>query len=226
MDGRQRRLLFLILSSLSVLLLAACTPAASLVEEPCPTPTNLPLEDEPSAAALPATLVTGIPVPAAPEAPLPEKPVTATPKALAAPEVTAAAPPVAAMTEDAPSEAAPVATVTQDAPPEPVPAVVTGPPPVIVSTTPGDTAGVTWDQDIRILFSTPMDRVATEQAISVTGIEYTVSWYRDDKLIRLVPIELLVEYQWYEVSIGAAAATVGGAPLGVDYSFAFWGEEP
>jgi hypothetical protein len=209
-DGRQRRLLYITLISLSALLLAACTPAP-LVEEPCPTPINLPLEDEP-AVALPEVVITDIPVPEAAEASLTEQPITAAPKTPVTPEATVAP--------------APVVTMTEDATPEAASTVITGPPPVIVSHTPIDTAGVEWSQDIRILFSVPMDRAATERAISVPGIDYTVSWYRDDKLIRLIPTELLIAFQWYEVNIGADAAAADGARLGTAYGFTFWGEEP
>lgn len=218
MDGRQRRLLYLILISLSALLLIACTPAAPLLEEVCPAPVNLPLEDEPSAAVLlvapvPEAVVTGTTLPETPQAPAPEKAITAAPKAPVPQETVAAAPTVTA-TEDPPLE---VATV-----------VVTRPPPVIVSHTPVSNGGVEWTQDIRILFSVPMDRAATERAITVTagGREYEISWYRDDKLIRLVPSENWIEFEWYEVNIGADAAAADGARLGTDFSFAFWGEEP
>ena len=217
-EGKYRRLFFLILVSLSAWLLAGCTPAAPLDLEPCPVPVNLPLEDEPTvalllpqkvvseadAAATPEAVVTEVTVIEPPPAPIPEKPVSATPKAAVMPSATVV-----------------------EAPIEVTAAVVTGPPPVIVSHTPINNSEVEWGQDIRILFSGPMDRAATVRAISVTPeIEYSVSWYRDDKLIRLVPSELLIEYQRYDVVIDADAAAVGGALLGADFSFGFWGEEP
>jgi len=230
-DGRQRRLLYLILISLSALLLIACTPAAPLLEEVCPVPVNLSLEDEPGAPALleatvPEAVVTGTTPPETPQAPAPEKAITAAPKAPVPQETVAAAPKAPVPQETV--AAAPTVIATGDPPLEVAPAVVTGPPPVIVSHTPGNTAGVEWSQDIRILFSRPTDRAATERAITVTagGREYEVSWYRDDKLIRLVPSENWIEFEWYEVNIGADAAAADGARLGADYSFTFWGEEP
>ena len=226
-EGKYRRLFFLILVSLSAWLLAGCTPAASLDLEPCPVPVNLPLEDEPTVALLlpgpvvseadaaitPEAIVTEVTVTEPPVAPLPEKPVSATPKAVVMSPVTVAEAPIVSTPEEAPIKVAA--------------AVVTGPPPVIVSHTPINNSEVEWAQDIRILFSGPMDRAATEQAISVIPeIEYSVSWYRDDKLIRLVPSVMLIEYQRYEVVIDADAAAAGGALLGADFSFGFWGEEP
>ena len=230
-ERRYRRLFFLTLVSLSAWLLAGCTPAAPAVLEPCPVPVNLPLEGDPMAAALPEALVSEavaistaevviIEVTAAEPAvaSLPPKPVSAAPKPGVTPPVTVAPAPVQAITEAAPSE---------DAPPEAAPVVFTGPPPVVVAHTPVEGAGVEWSQDIRILFSAPMDRAATLRAITVTPeIEYSVSWHREDKMIRLVPSELLIAFQWYVVNVGADAAAADGHPMGTGYGFTFWGEEP
>jgi len=235
-EWRYRRLFILTLVSLSAWLLAGCTPAAPAILEPCPVPVNLPLEDEPMAAALPEALVSEAAAISTPEVVITEvtvaeptvasllpKPVTAAPKPGVTPPVTATPAPVQATPEAAPPEDAP----SEDASVETAPVVFIGPPPVVVAHTPGEKAGVEWSQDIRILFSAPMDRAATLRAITVTPeIEYSVSWHREDKMIRLVPSELLIAFQWYEVNVGADAAAADGHRMGTGYSFTFWGEEP
>lgn len=96
-------------------------------------------------------------------------------------------------------------------------------PPNVISTSPADSAAnVPLNAGISITLSKPMNRVATEGAITFSpSISMSFSWSNGDRVILITPSSNLDESTRYTIMVGTAAMSADGINLESSYDFSF-----
>ncbi|WP_420645216.1 Ig-like domain-containing protein [Candidatus Leptofilum sp.] len=88
--------------------------------------------------------------------------------------------------------------------------------PEIVSIQPFSTANLVPTAPITVTFNMPMDRAATEAAVSLTGFEAPAAdmayeWLEDDRVLQLTPQQILALDATYQLQINNSARAANGA---------------
>jgi len=100
-------------------------------------------------------------------------------------------------------------------------------PPEVLDTFPPDGAeGVPLDFEVQILFSQPMDKDATEEALSVfPDAEYEVLWGKGAQLMVIQPVVPWAPTAFYEITITGEAMSETGLNMEEEYTFNFFTAE-
>jgi hypothetical protein len=159
-------------------------------------------------------------------------PPTTTPPTTAPPTTTpptTTPPTTTPPTTTPPTTAPPTTTPPTTTPPTTTPPTTTPPTtpptdtPVIIKTTPYDLElNVNVFPFISVLFSKPMDREATENAVIVSPeIDYEIHWDLDDTLLVIENTYELEPVGGYSITIKGEAMSKDGFYMGEDYTFTF-----
>jgi hypothetical protein len=88
--------------------------------------------------------------------------------------------------------------------------------PLVISSFPeeGTSIGTGTEEKLRIVFSMPMDRLSTADALSVDGLsERELLWFDDDTVVELYPKKSLHPWTVYHWSLSTKAKSRGGTAL-------------
>jgi len=96
------------------------------------------------------------------------------------------------------------------------------PPDVLISFPPDNTRSIPIETDIQIMFSKPMDKEATAQAVIISPeIDHEILWEEDGRLMIIRPLEQLDFDNLYQVTITRETRSEDGLYMGEDYAFSF-----
>jgi len=100
------------------------------------------------------------------------------------------------------------------------------PPEVLAVFPPYGAEGVPLDFEVQILFSIPMDKDATEEALSVfPDAEYEVLWGEGAQLMVIQPVVPWAPVAFYEITLTDEAMSEAGLNMEEEYTFVFFTAE-